>query len=296
MKIESCNQEISTNTKTLYGQSKYIGVYALASVSNELWANGAEEVHVEATVMIPPAVYKSRMNGMLKMLQRVCGEEKICLEKTKGQIASVVSLPTVCVTGVAKTDTCLLGERRKEVSSGQGIILVGWVGMSGMLQVAEEKEKELGQQFSPSFMKRVLAYRKYLFGKKPIDFIKINGEKKVTMIKQIGEGGILASLWDVAKETKLGLETDMKKFSILQETVEVCERYRLNPYQLSSVGSFLVVSEEADELAEKLREYGVQAEVIGRMTDNNDKIIQNGEEIRYIDRPAPDEIYKIFET
>ena len=88
----------------------------------------------------------------------------------------------------------------------------------------------------------------------------------------------------------------MKKFSILQETVEVCERYRLNPYQLSSVGSFLVVSEEADELAEKLREYGVQAEVIGRMTDNHDKIIKNGEEIRYIDRPAPDEIYKIFET
>ena len=36
-------------------------------------------------------------------------------------------------------------------------------------------------------------------------------------------------------------------------------------------------------MAEKLREYGVQAEVIGRMTDNNDKIIQNGEEIRYIE-------------
>jgi hypothetical protein len=66
-------------------------------------------------------------------------------------------------------------------------------------------------------MKQVLAYRKYLFGKKLIDFIKINGEKKVTMIKQIGEGGILASLWDVAKETKLGLETDMKKFSFCRK-------------------------------------------------------------------------------
>lgn len=59
---------------------------------------------------------------------------------------------------------------------------------------------------------------------------------------------------------------------------------------------FLVIAKEADVLAEKLRKCGVQAEVIGRMMDNNDKIIQNGEEIRYIDRPAPDEIYKIFET
>lgn len=58
------------------------------------------------------------------------------------------------------------------------------------------------------------------------------------MVKHIGEGGILAALWEVAQETKLGLETDMKTFSVLQETVEVCECYRLNPYQLSSIGSF----------------------------------------------------------
>lgn len=296
MKIEIDNQEISTSTMISYGQSKYTGIYALAFVANELWAGGAEEMKVEASVTIPPIVYKSRMNGIMKMLQKTCEEEKICLEKTKGQIASVVSLPEVCVTGAAKTEECLPEKRKKEVSCGQEIILAGWVGMSGMLQAAEEKEKELGQQFSPSFMKKILEHRKELFGKKIIDIIKAEGEEKVTMIKQIGEGGLLASLWDVAKETKLGLETDMKRFSILQETVEVCERYRINPYQLSSIGSFLVVADGADVLAEKLREHGVQAEVAGRMTDNHDKIIRNGEEIRYIDRPAPDEIYKIFET
>ena len=36
-----------------------------------------------------------------------------------------------------------------------------------------------------------------------------------------------------------------------------------------------------------------QRRLIGRLTDNNDKIIQNGEDIRYIDRPAPDELMKI---
>lgn len=296
MKMENCNQEILTSTMISYGQSKYIGIYALASIANELWMNGAEEIKVEVSAIIPPLVYKSRLNGMLKILRKICEEERIYLEKANGQIVSAVSLPLVCVTGVAKTSECLLDKKKEAVASGQGIILIGWSGMSGMLQVAEEKEMELREQFSPSFMKKILSYRGNVFGKKVIDIIKANSTDNITMVKHIGEGGILAALWEVAQETKLGLETDMKTFSVLQETVEVCECYRLNPYQLSSIGSFLVIAKEADVLAEKLRKCGVQAEVIGRMMDNNDKIIQNGEEIRYNDRPAPDEIYKIFET
>lgn len=296
MKMENCNQEILTSTMISYGQSKYIGIYALASIANELWMNGAEEIKVEVSAIIPPLVYKSRLNGMLKILRKICEEERIYLEKANGQIVSAVSLPLVCVTGVAKTSECLLDKKKEAVASGQGIILIGWSGMSGMLQVAEEKEMELREQFSPSFMKKILSYRGNVFGKKVIDIIKANSTDNITMVKHIGEGGILAALWEVAQETKLGLETDMKTFSVLQETVEVCECYRLNPYQLSSIGSFLVIAKEADVLAEKLRKCGVQAEVIGRMMDNNDKIIQNGEEIRYIYRPAPDEIYKIFET
>lgn len=296
MKMENCNQEILTSTMISYGQSKYIGIYALASIANELWMNGAEEIKVEVSAIIPPLVYKSRLNGMLKILRKICEEERIYLEKANGQIISAVSLPLVCVTGVAKTSECLLDKKKEAVASGQGIILIGWSGMSGMLQVAEEKEMELREQFSPSFMKKILSYRGNVFGKKVIDIIKANSTDNITMVKHIGEGGILAALWEVAQETKLGLETDMKTFSVLQETVEVCECYRLNPYQLSSIGSFLVIAKEADVLAEKLRKCGVQAEVIGRMMDNNDKIIHNGEEIRYIDRPAPDEIYKIFET
>ena len=296
MKLETQTGYLLSETATVYGQSKYIGIYALASIANELWMNGAEEIKVEVSAIIPPLVYKSRLNGMLKILRKICEEERIYLEKANGQIVSAVSLPLVCVTGVAKTSECLLDKKKEAVASGQGIILIGWSGMSGMLQVAEEKEMELREQFSPSFMKKILSYRGNVFGKKVIDIIKANSTDNITMVKHIGEGGILAALWEVAQETKLGLETDMKTFSVLQETVEVCECYRLNPYQLSSIGSFLVIAKEADVLAEKLRKCGVQAEVIGRMMDNNDKIIQNGEEIRYIDRPAPDEIYKIFET
>ena len=56
----------------------------------------------------------------------------------------------------------------------------------------------------------------------------------------------------------------------------------------------LILTNDGEGMAEALGEAGVQATVIGRLTDNNDKIIRNGEEVRYIDRPAPDEIMKIY--
>ena len=103
----------------------------------------------------------------------------------------------------------------------------------------------------------------------------------------------MAALWNLAKEAETGLELDLKKLSILQETIEVCEHYRINPYQLASTGNILMICDDGEALADALRKEETEAAVIGRLTDNNDKIIQNGEDIRYIDRPAPDELMKI---
>lgn len=43
-------------------------------------------------------------------------------------------------------------------------------------------------------------------------------------MRQIGEGGILAELYRMAKEEGLGLDLELHNISLLQETVEVCEQ------------------------------------------------------------------------
>jgi hydrogenase expression/formation protein HypE len=57
-----------------------------------------------------------------------------------------------------------------------------------------------------------------------------------------------------------------------------------------------MLAEDGEKLVECMNEQGIPAVMIGKLTDNNDKILRNGEEVRYIDRPAPDEIMKIFES
>ena len=104
---------------------------------------------------------------------------------------------------------------RPEILPGWGIVQTGWLGMSGMLQVAEERKQELGGLVFTVFMKQILSYQegtlcKERSGSGGIWKTKEGG--KGIFVGQIGSGGILAALWNLSKETKLGLDMNMKAF------------------------------------------------------------------------------------
>ena len=49
---------------------------------------------------------------------------------------------------------------------------------------------------------------------------------------------------------------------------------------------------DGQSLAAALEAEGIPAVVVGKLTEGNDRIIQNEGEIRYMDRPGQDEIYR----
>ena len=278
----------SAETKVVYGQSKKIGVYAVASAVNAVAAKGGENIAVSVRIMIPMHAFKSRINTMEKNIKAVCKETEIHLEEIVSERNPVIAQSMVIVTAWAQEECA---NKTAPDDQAKDIVLTKWIGMEGMLRIADEKEEDLRKRFAPGFIKQIHSYESQIFALKEI---KKAQELGAARIWQIGEGGVLAALWNVSKETESGLEIDLKKLEVRQETIEVCEYFRLNPYQLASAGSMLILTNDGEGMAEALGEAGVQATVIGRLTDNNDKIIRNGEEVRYIDRPAPDEIMKIY--
>ena len=74
----------------------------------------------------------------------------------------------------------------------------------------------------------------------------------------------MAALWEMAEEEKIGFEIAMGSISLKQETVEICEYYRLNPYQLTSAGSYLILTDEADQVIESAgKKAGARASGLG---------------------------------
>jgi hydrogenase expression/formation protein HypE len=116
----------------------------------------------------------------------------------------------------------------------------------------------------------------------------------VSAMHDVTEGGIFGALWEMAEASGVGLEIDLKKIPIRQETVEICEFFGLNPYQLISSGSMLMATEDGNRLVSDLEKSGIHAVVVGKATEGNDRVLLNGEERRFLEPPKTDEIYQVM--
>lgn len=84
-----------------------------------------------------------------------------------------------------------------------------------------------------------------------------------------------------------------EKIPVKQETIEICEFFELNPYELLSGGCLIMVTENGQALENLLIQEGIPGTVIGRTTDGNDRVICNEDEKRYLDRPKTDQMYYV---
>lgn len=286
-----------THTGVYYGSMRDGAAYGLLTEVNELAAQGVHTGSAEIRIEIPADMDKSRMhsirNHIAKAMEKLETED-FQLEELHiaGEKCAALRVPQIVITVAGETEQKeRIADALLTARAGQDIVYAGWAGLEGMLRIIGEKEAELRERFTPAFIGQMKAYDSELCG---LSKIAVADAMGVSVIRQVSRGGILASLWDLAKDTELGLNLDLKKIAVRQETIEVCEHFRLNPYQLASGGSFLMLTENGEALADALNQKGIQAAVIGQLTDSNDKVIHNGEDMRYIDRPAPDELMKVF--
>lgn len=283
-------EQVLASSVSLYGNEKDLCVFAMAKAANDLAAKGAQVKGFAIEILLPEYAYESRLKTMVALAEEAAQKEKLQIIEANAQSAPALHTTIVQVTaiGTVKEEQVLQCHKAKP---GQEIVQLKWIGLEGALRVKREKEEELKGRFIPAFVNRVEAGKKELFSMSAMETAAATG---VSAMHQIGEGGIFAALWELAESAGIGLSVDMRKMAVKQETIEVCECFYLNPYQLTSTGSVLLVTDNGEELADALNKNGMPATVIGYTTKETERVIMNGEEKRYLDRPAQDEFARFF--
>jgi hydrogenase expression/formation protein HypE len=270
------------------GTVQDIGSHCIHITANDLAASGAEPLGVMLTVLLPENVEEPEIRRMVREAESVCSQLNMEIFGGHTEVTEVVRQPLISVTGVGKVrkEDLLAPDR---IRPGQDIVVSKWIGLEATSILAKEREEKLRERFSPEFIRTAREFDRYL---SVVPDARAAMKAGVTAMHDITEGGIFGALWEIAEAGGVGLEADLRAIPVRQETVEICEFFSVNPYQIMSSGSMLMVTDNGHAVTEQLKQAGIAGTVIGKTTGEKGRILHNNGEIRYLDRPQPDELYR----
>lgn len=281
------NETLVMSTDPITGTAQDIGTLAIQITVNDLASSGAEPIGVLLTVLLPPETEEADLKKMMMQVEEACTRANVQVMGGHTEVTAVVNQPLISVCGVGKVkDGKLISTAGAR--PGMDILVTKWIGIEGTSILAKEKEEELLTRFAAPFIEKAKALDGYI---SVLSEAAVAVRSGVSAMHDVTEGGIFGALWELAEASGVGLEIDLKKIPVRQETVEVCEFFGISPYQLISSGCMLMAAEDGNMLVRELNKAGIPAMIIGKATDGNDRVLLNEEERRFLEPPKTDELY-----
>lgn len=257
---------------------------------NNLAASGAKPVAVMVSAFLPAGIEEAVIKAGTEQMEKECASLKVQAAGGHTEVSEAVNYPIITITGLGIIESESEYSVRR-IKPGQDIVVSKWIGLEGTALLARTKEKELHTKYPVRFIEDAKQFDRFLsIVPEAATAVKSN----VSAMHDVSKGGIFAALWEMAQGAGVGLEIDLKKLPLKQETVEVCEFFEISPYELLSGGCLLMTTDNGYDLVRVLESKNISAVVIGKTTESNDRVVINEEERRFLEPPKSDEIDKII--
>ena len=283
------NEMLVMSTDPITGATKDIGDLAVQITVNDLASSGAEPIGVMLTILLPERFSEQKLRNMMGQVEEACAKANVQVMGGHTEVTKVVNQPVVSVVGVGKVQkgglVTTAGARE-----GMDILITKWIGIEGTSILAKEKEAELLTHFRQDFLDVAKSFDQYL---SVLPEARVAVSCGVSAMHDVTEGGIFGALWEMAEASNVGLEIHLKKIPVKQETIEICEFFGINPYELISSGSMLMAARDGNRIVRELEKAGIHAVVVGKATAGNDRILYTEQERRFLEPPKADELYKV---
>lgn len=269
-------------------------VRTLVKCTNNLAASGANPMAALINLILPAEAEEQQLRELMAAAEETGNRLGMQIAGGHTTVSSHVDCPIACVTtyGIPMKELEAPGSplcTTRGARPGQDIVLTKWIALEGTAILAGRKKEQLLQRYPAYLVEEAAGFDRYL---SIIPEAAVAVKSGVRVMHDASEGGILATLWELAECSGVGLTIDLRKIPLRQETVEVCEFCEVNPYMLASGGCLVLAADHGESLVEQLGREQIPAVVIGEITDSHDRLIYNAEEKRYLDKPAQDEIYR----
>lgn len=165
---------------------------------------------------------------------------------------------------------------------GQDIVMTGYAALEATRVMAVLCKDKLSGRFAPLYIEKAAGHADELSVIRHIRAAQQNGAE---WMHDLSETGVFGGFWELGEKLHAGIEVDLKKIPIRQETIEFSEYMNCNPYTIPSAGAALITAKDGNGLVRELKKQGIPAAIIGKVTEGNDRVLMNHEEKRYLEQP-----------
>ncbi len=270
------------------GAADDVGYLAVHVNVNDIAASGGEAIGIMVTVLLPENSTVSDLEKIMSDVYKGAKEANIEVIGGHTEVTNAVTRPLVSATiiGKAKSAGFISTSGAK---AGHDVVMTKYAATEGVSIIAAKH----GNIIKESLGEDVLSWAKAQGNQ--ISVVKeasVALEFEVSAMHDITEGGVFGACYELAAGANKGITIQLEKIPIHENTTGICKVFNINPYKLISSGSLLICTPFGEGLAARLRGQGINAAVIGKITDGRSIYIQEGEE-HVLSSPESDEIYKI---
>lgn len=110
------------------------------------------------------------------------------------------------------------------------------------------------------------------------------------------DGGVCAALWRLLEKNKVGGTYSLRDIPIMQQTVEICETFKLNPYRLyaPSCRVYLTKKDESGTLVVLCHIARIPISLIGYVRSGPGISRTDTNKNETLRKPESDELFKLF--
>lgn len=282
MAIEDVTMVASSNCilKWFFGCERYY----LQKTLNDIYASGGVPQFVQLQINIPDDFEEKQLGRIIRSFDETASDMKVSIQKCDvyaGNVSDV--LIHINVIGMTEKMFSL-----QDIKEDVDIVMAGTIAIGTTSVLVNLYENRLRNRFHDTFVDDCLKISEFTDIKKITDIAK---EQDILYMHHVSDGGVFAAAWELASAVNLGIEIDIKKIPVWQETIEIAEVFDYNPYMTDGTGAVLIAVKDGAALAEKFKSAGIYADVIGHITSGRDRVVMNGDEKRFLEPPRGDEIY-----
>jgi hydrogenase expression/formation protein HypE len=273
-----------------------VGWLAVHINANDVAATGVRPSWFLCVALLPEGSGEELLDEIMGQMHDACCEVGVSL--VGGHTETTPGLDRPIILGF------MMGEAEKEgyvttggARPGDSVVLTKGAGIEGTAVLAQDLAGLLGERVEKEDLKSARSMiRRISVVPEAMKAMEVGG---VHSLHDPTEGGLLNGIWEMTEAAGVGVTIRKEAIPITEETETICKALEIDPLKLMGSGALLITVEtgKVGELVSSLKEIGVEASVIGDITEyaySRVLIKEDGSEAP-IEAVDQDEVYRILD-